>query len=539
MLQFLELKDFALVSSLELRLGPGLSSFTGETGAGKSILVDALLQLAGNRADSDLIRSGQPLALIQGEFGGDGDTITLTRRLQQNGRSTARIDGEVVTLAELTARSRSLLAVHGQHAAFGLTGTGNHRRILDRLLDAAGSAARQRVRDLHAEWHDTTSRLDALSRGEQERARRFDAVTWQLEEISAAGLRDGEEEELRGRLEELRNADAVAEGAATAFDMLTGRDDSVTDLLVRARRSLGAAARFSNALVPLARELGEAAAAVQATAAEVEAFLGSLASDPRELEDTESRLAQIEALKRKYGDGIGEILAFAAGLAAEKEELRGSDALLLELGRRKEELEAELIRACGLLTRSRKQAAQQLERGTGVRLRELGMEAARFEVAFSPLPSPSAAGMEDVRFLFSANPGEPLKDLVQVASGGELSRLLLALNLVTGSDQPLLVFDEVDAGTGGLAAVAIGRLLRRLAEGRQVLVVTHLPQVAAFADRQYQVEKAREGGRTVTRVRELDSDGRRRELARMLSGQVTEASLQAADELLRASAGIT
>ena len=167
------------------------------------------------------------------------------------------------------------------------------------------------------------------------------------------------------------------------------------------------------------------------------------------------------------------------------------------------------------------------------------MEAARFEVAFSPLPSPSVSGMEDVRFLFSANPGEPLKDLVQVASGGELSRLLLALNLVTGSDQPLLVFDEVDAGTGGLAAVAIGQLLRRLAEGRQVLVVTHLPQVAAFAGRQYQVEKAREGGRTVTRVRELDADGRRRELARMLSGQVTEASLQAADELLRASAGTT
>jgi len=536
MLRFLELKDFALFSSLELELGPGLSAFTGETGAGKSILVDALMQLSGNRADSGLIRSGTNAALIQGEFRDGRNTTTLARRLQANGRSTARIDAELVTVAELTERSRTMLAVHGQHAAFELTGAGNHLRMLDRMLGAAGLEARERVRRLHAEKQETAERLAELTRSEQERARRLDSLTWQLDEIEAAELTEGEEETLRARLKELHNADAVADGAALAFDLLIDREDAAADLLVQAQRNLAAAARYSSALEPLAGELAEAAAAVQATGAEVEDFLSGLVNEPGELERIQGRLALIEGLQRKYGSDIAEILEFAAGLAAEQEQLSLADSLISESEDRLQELEAELAATCRILSRERSAVAGQLEARMGGYLSELGMEAARFEVAFSQLETPAAHGAENGRFLFSANPGEPLRDLNQVASGGELSRLLLALNLVTGSDQPVLVFDEVDAGTGGRAAIAIGQLLRRLAEGRQVLVVTHLPQVAAFAARQYHVEKLPAGGRTLTQVRELDAEGRRAELARMLSGQVTEASLHAADELLGSAA---
>lgn len=535
MLTLLELKDFALFSSLELRLGPGLSAFTGETGAGKSILVDALLQLSGNRADSGLIRSGSSAALIQAEFSDVSDTVTLARRLQDSGRSTARIDAELVTVAELTQRSRSLLAVHGQHAAFELTGTGNHLRILDRLLGSAGLHALEAVRKLHAERQDIARQLTELNRSEQERARRLDSLTWQLDEIEAAKLREGEEEELRSRLNELRNADSVAEGAALAFSLLADSEGSATDLLITAQKNLANAARYSSALAPLAGELAEAGASVQAIAAEVEEFLAGLVNEPGELERIQARLALLESLQRKYGSSIAEVLAFAAGLREEKDQLGRADSLISGFSERLEQLDVELHAAARVLSRERSAAAGQLEARMGGYLGDLGMDAARFEVGFSQLEAPGANGAENVRFLFSANPGEPLKDLSQVASGGELSRLLLALNLVTGSDQPVLVFDEVDAGTGGRAAIAIGRLLRRLAEGRQVLVVTHLPQVAAFAEHQFHVEKLREDGRTVTRVRELDRQGRREELARMLSGQVTEASLHAADELLSSS----
>ncbi len=532
MLKLLELRDFALIDRLELPLQPGLNAFTGETGAGKSILVDALLQLAGNRADLSLIRAGSDSALIQGEF----DSFTLTRKLQENGRSSARIDGEQVTVSELAKRSAPIIAVHGQHAALELSGAEAHLRLLDRLLDANARQVLTRHQQIHADWLAAQRRLQELKAAIQERARRLDTIDFQLSDIRKAAPVPGEDGELRSQLAELRHAEAVASGGSGALSLLSEDEGSALEQLALAVRSLESAARYSTSLEPLVDELKQALSSVQATSSEIEAFLADFNSDPGLLERSETRLALLEGLQRKYGPELSDVLAFATGLETERTELAAADEELAGSDRLVSELAEALAGSAAELKTHRQQAAAKLQTGLLKHLAQLGMAEARFETVFTELKQPSAHGGERVRFAFSANPGEPLKDLSEVASGGELSRLLLAINLVAGAEQPVLVFDEVDAGTGGVTALAIGTLLRQLARDRQVLVVTHLPQVAAFADTQYHVSKREQGGRTLSGVTRLDREARVRELARMLSGNVTDASLRAAEELLIAAA---
>lgn len=536
MLRLLELRDFALIDRLELQLEPGLNAFTGETGAGKSILVDALLQLAGHRADLSLIRSGAATALIQGEFNGPDGPLILSRRLQQGGRSSARIDGEQVTVSDLAAQAAPLIAVHGQHASLELSGTASHQLMLDRLLDASGRQLLDRHRQLHADWQQAQQRHEQLTARIQERARRLDTIGFQLNEITAAAPAAGEDEELEARLSELRHAEAVASGAAQALALLSESEGSALEQLARALRALESAARYSASLEPLAGELREALSSVQATASEVESFSADFEADPGQLERSEKRLALLDNLKRKYGPGLPDVLAFAAELEAERQQLEAADEELAGSAQRVRELAEALTGSAAELRLLRQEAAERLRTGLLKHLARLGMAEARFDTVFSPLPQPAAHGGDQVRFEFSANPGEPLHNLSEVASGGELSRLLLAMNLVVGARQPVLVFDEVDAGTGGVTALAIGTLLRQLARDRQVLLVTHLPQVAAFADTQYHVSKQERAGRTLSGVVRLDAEGRVRELARMLSGSTSDASLNAARELLEAAA---
>jgi DNA repair protein RecN (Recombination protein N) len=535
MLTLLELRDFAIISELRLELEPGLNAFTGETGAGKSILVDALLQLTGARADTGFIRAGKNSSLVQGEFT-DPEVSSLARRLQLGGRSTARINGEVVLVGELADRASGIIAIHGQHAALSLSDPARQQRLLDRLLTPEGSATLQAYQQSYDEWRQARRQLRELTVASQERARRFSIIEFQLDEIDSAALKPGEQEELLDSLTELRNAEAIVTGAGRAVTLLTESDRSILPQLDGVRRSLDHAARFSETLATLAAELRAAYESLHATTAEIDAFLAEFNMNPSELEKAERRLALIEGLQRKYGDTVEDILAFRAGLAAELTALQNSDEDIAQLERRVAELAAALEELAVAVSAARHDAAARLVNGVNGYLEQLGMPAARFQVRFDPLERLRRSGPERCVFEFSANAGEPLAELAAVASGGELSRVLLAVNLVAGSEQPTVVFDEVDAGTGGRAAVAIGSLLQRLARDRQVLVVTHLPQVAAFAQVQYHVEKHELDGRTVTTVERLSGDGRIRELARMLSGSVTEASLTAATELL-ATAG--
>ena len=543
MLLALELADFAIVDALRVTFAPGFNVLTGETGAGKSILVDALTLLLGGRAESRTVRAGAPSALVQGFFGVANeaeDAEVLTRRVQASGRSSARLDGEVVTIAELSGRGAAQLAIHGQHASQTLLSAGEQRRLLDNQLDVHAQDTLRTVGERYRRLTQVTKELSDLQNALRERARQLDVLQFQVSEIAAANLVPGEEETLRAELESHRHAERILQGSAGALERLSEGEPNVLALLAEAVSSLESAGRYHEVPAALAAELRGALESVQATSAEVESFLGDFGGDPAALELLECRLSQLETLKLKYGGSITEVLEFYATAEAEMTRLHNAEVDLERLQDEQTALNAELTRLTATLTEARRKAAGKLAEDVTRELRPLGLTHAQFSAELGALPEPTATGRDKVTFFLSANLGEPPAPLSAVASGGELSRVMLALNVVTGSQQPTLVFDEVDAGLGGETARTVGHLLKRLAEHHQVLVVTHLPQVAAFADAHFKVEKLEQAGRTVTRVTKLERAKREAELARMLSGAKTKTALAHARELLEeAQAGVT
>ena len=543
MLLALELADFAIVDALRVTFAPGFNVLTGETGAGKSILVDALTLLLGGRAESRTVRAGAPSALVQGFFGAAHeaeDAEVLTRRVQASGRSSARLDGEVVTIAELSGKGAAQLAIHGQHASQTLLSAGEQRRLLDNQLDAHAQDTLRTVGERYRRLTQVTKELSDLQSALRERARQLDVLQFQVSEIAAANLVPGEEETLRAELESHRHAERILQGSAGALERLSEGEPNALTLLAEAVSSLESAGRYHEVPAALAAELRGALESVQATSAEVESFLADFGGDPATLEQLERRLSQLETLKLKYGGSIAEVLEFYATAEAEMTRLHNAEVDLERLQNEQAALSAELTRLTATLTEARRKAAGKLAEDVTRELRPLGLTHAQFSAELGALPEPTATGRDKVTFFLSANLGEPPAPLSAVASGGELSRVMLALNVVTGSQQPTLVFDEVDAGLGGETARTVGHLLKRLAEHHQVLVVTHLPQVAAFADAHFKVEKLEQAGRTVTRVTKLESAKREAELARMLSGAKTKTALAHARELLEeAQAGVT
>ena len=530
-LRRIELRDFAIIRELELELSPGLNVLTGETGAGKSIVVDALALLAGARADTSFVRAGADSALVQGEFDGQ-EVSSAARRIALSGRHAARVDGELVTVGELTDKVGRLVAVFAQHGALELQGAAAQRAQLDRLLPEDARRTLQDHRRAFQRRAEVASLLAAVREAKRERARRLDVLAYQLQEIDEVKPRPGEEDELEAELRTLRHAERVVQGAGAALSALSGEDGGAVQLAADALRELLAAAKYAPALEALAQDLDAALTGLGAVSAEVESFLATFEADPARLDAVQSRLAKLDDLKRKYGEDLAAVAAYREAAARERDELLALDEDEEALAREEAELTAELARLAAAITAARRSAAQRLEAQVEPLLRRLGMPNAVFTVGIEPLADPTANGADDVAFMFSANLGEPPAPVSQIASGGELSRLMLALHLVTGAAQPTLAFDEVDAGVGGRAAREVGALLGELGRGRQVLVVTHLAQVAAFADAHFVVAKAEEGGRTLTTVRRVAGRERAEELARMLSGTVTEASLSHAEELL-------
>lgn len=532
MLRTLELYDFAIADHVVVELGPGLNVLSGETGAGKSLLVDALALLAGGRADTGLVRAGRDSALVQATFG-SAPALTVARRVVREGRNLARIDGEVVTVADLQTTLAPRLGIFGQHAFQTLLDGVEQRALLDGRLAPAAAAALAAYRSAWSERQEVQRQLAAIRAAARERARALDLLRYQVDEIDAAHLRTGEDIALDARLETLRHIERVRAGIVETVHALAADEASATERLAAAVRTLAAAARHDDALRPLHRELGDALTAVQAIAGELETALDRLDAEPGELDRLERRRSEIDALERKYGPGVDGVLRMRAELADELDALARADADDAELSRRESALTATLTREARSVSDGRRTVAGALAPAVVAVLHELALPHARFEVALATRPELGPAGAEQVTFLFGANRGEPTAALREVASGGELSRVMLALHAAAGSDVPSLIFDEVDAGLGGRTGRAVGEVLARLARDRQVLVVTHLAQVAAFADRHLRVDKTEADGRTVTRVTELTGEERVAELARMLAGDDGEAARQHARALLR------
>ncbi len=524
----LEVRRLATIESLDLELLPGFSAFTGETGAGKSIIVDALGLLLGQRGGADLIRTGAEDLLVTGFCG----ETAASRRVTQQGRSTARLDGEVVSLRELGEWSGEHLTIHWQHSAQSLLSAAHQRRLLDGQLPQETADYAQAYR----EWQAARTRLQELQRSERERAQRLDLLEFQARELTEAAPGLGEEEPLQTELNRLANLDSISQGAAGALELLSDGEVSALPLLAEAVRALNAGAKYDETSAQLQTELRAAAEAVQAVAGELRGLAEDSAPDPEELDRVQTRLTLLGKLRAKYGPSMEEVLEFQARVETELKGIHQDEQDAGTLNGEVERLEATAYRQGKVLSAARNKQATPLAASLLRVIRELGMPHAQIRFQFQPLNEAGPHGLEEAVLYFGANPGEESGPLQSVASGGELSRVMLAISTVLGATTPAVVFDEVDAGIGGAAALAVAAQLSRLAQERQVLVVTHLAQLAARADHHYKVEKLLAGGRTLTQVRLLGEHERLEELARMLSGNSSEAALDHARELRGATA---
>ncbi|MBZ9752323.1 DNA repair protein RecN [Deinococcus sp. HMF7604] len=520
----LEVRHLATIEALELDFGAGLSVFTGETGAGKSIIVDALGLLLGARTNTDLIRSGESDLLVTGFWADD----VASRRVTTQGRSTARLDGEVVSLRELQDWAQRRLTIHWQHSAVSLLTPANQRALLDRQLPAQAAAYASAYRA----WTDARARLEALRASERDRARQLDLLQFQTREIAEVAPQPGEEDPLQADLTRLSNLDTIAQSAAAALNLLSDGDENALGFLNEAARALNTSARYDETSAQLQRELKDALSSIQAVVGELRGVAEDQAPDPEELARVEGRLGALSKLRAKYGPTLDDVLTFHAQVETELATLTKDEQDAGTLDADVERLHADLLAAGHTLDEARAEQGPPLAEALLAVIRQLGMPHARLTFHLTPHTEPASSGLSDVTLHFTANPGEELAPLADVASGGELSRVMLAISTVLGADTPAVVFDEVDAGIGGSAAHAVAAQLRQLARTRQVLVVTHLAQIAAQADHHYKVEKYVEGGRTVSRVRLLDASERLEEIARMLSGNTSEAALHHARELL-------
>jgi DNA repair protein RecN (Recombination protein N) len=605
----LRIRDFAIIDELQLTFEPGFSVLTGETGAGKSIIVDAVELVLGGRADSTVVRAGAERAIVEATFqldsarqaeigpilereellGDDANVLLLGREVRLSGRSVSRVNGRAVTLTLLRQVAEGLVDIHGQSEHLSLLQVRKHIDLLDRYAELGPSRAR--VAELAAQVRAVRRELAGLLHNERELAHRADLLQFQIGEIEAAALQPDEEKAVLEERLRLANAEQLAEIAGEALHVLEQGDSeslAALDLLGTALRALERLARIDPALEPQLRSAESINYQAEELVRSLRDYEEQVEHNPRRLQEVEERLALIRQLQRKYGPTIADVLAYASQAARELDTITHSEERIAQLQQEEERLLADLGTLAVALSHQRREAAQQLAVGIEEELTDLRMDGARFGVDFEwredaqgvPLSQPvstfrfqvsgsgidqpesfdvdskaplkvsfDSSGIDRVEFLVSPNPGEPLKPLARIASGGETSRLMLALKAVLSraDETPTLVFDEIDQGIGGRVGTTVGEKLWGLSAGaeagdlhHQVLCVTHLPQLAAFGDVHFHVEKHVEeietGERTVTRVKPLKGEARVEELAQMLGGS-GQAVYRSAEEILEHVAG--
>jgi len=569
MLTTLRISGLAIVDEVEVRLGPGLHVLTGETGAGKSILVNALHLVLGGRASSDLLREGAEEASVEALFelpaghaalarleaagvpAPAGGELLVRRTVARSGRGRAFVNGSLVTASMLEEVMRGLVDVSGQHEHVSLLDPRTHLPLLDAFAGTSdparpGGALLGRYREA---WAGLSSRLReraALLAEDGERARRLDYLAFQLKEIEAADPRPGEDQALEQERKVLAAGERLREAARSAEGLAYGEEGSASERLGRALRALSDAAHTDPRLEGPLSLLRSAAAEAEEAGRELSRYADALGGDPERLCEAEARLELLRQLSRKHGGSLEAVLARREAMRAELAGVQGSGERLAQLGREVERLGPEALALARELSEARREAAGRFVRAVRKELMSLAMGRSQLEVAFGP-PDGGAEhggallgpdGAERAEVLLAPNPGEPARPLGRIASGGELSRVLLAVKRAQMRTDPVptYVFDEVDAGIGGAVAEAVGRLLSEVSRGRQVICVTHLPQVAAFADRHHRVEKRVAGGRTGVLVQPLDRAEQQGEVARMLAGQtITASALEHAAALIEAA----
>ena len=548
MLELLHIENIAIIEAADIEFAPGFNALTGETGAGKSIVIDSLSAVLGQRTSRELIRTGADKAFVSAAFSGtapeltetlgiqpeaDG-TLLLQREIQTDGKNVCRVNGRPVTVGQLRALGAQLLNIHGQHDGQQLLDEEQHIVYLDSFGRA--EILINTYAEKYKHFTDIRRQIGALQMDEAEKARRVDTLQYQIEELRRAKLKPGEEEELTARRGMLRNAEKFL-GAVAGADYALNGDDSgggALSALRQAQDALGGVRHLDDAFGQLYERLGEAYSEVYDIAATVEDKRGELDVSPGELDRVESRMDLLYRLKKKYGATVEDMLDYQARCEAELAQIEDAGDTLARLEQELARAETDARQAAQALSDARKAAADRLTAQILTELQQLDMGKIRFAVNFAEKPLDSD-GMDTVRFLMSANVGEELRPIHKIASGGELARIMLAMKNVLSEQDHVgtMVFDEVDTGVSGRAAQKVAEKMARISRRKQVLCVTHLPQLAAMADTHFSVEKGERGGRTYTEVRRLDREQRRRELARLTGGShVSQTMLDGAEELL-------
>jgi len=562
MLVELRAENYAVIDHAIAEFGPGLNLLTGETGAGKSILVDALSLLMGGKASTDVVRHGAEkasvacvfestpgaeLILEQNGIQAEGNEIILRREILSTGKGRVFVNNQPATIAVLRQLAPELALVHAQSETLSSFDQTQQRILLDRFADIATDS----IVEAHAAWRTASNRLSELLQGEQDRLRMVDLWSYQHKEITAAQLDPGEDLKLETEKRVLANAEKLYTASMSGFEQLYEGSASAEAALRAAIRNVEELSRFDARFVESVQQLESSRAIAEDIGASLRDYAESINASPERLAEIEDRLAVFDRLRRKYGKTIDEVIAFGIDVGARLAEVEDRDELLKELRAVVRDAATAYQKVAASLTVARKAAAAKLTKIAETQINSLAMKV-RFEVAVSSPQEEqeesewTSHGWDTVQYRIATNPGEPMKPLTEIASGGEMSRVMLALKVAvedsTGRGKKktaaprTLVFDEIDIGIGGRAAEAVGHKLKALGRGQQVICVTHLPQIAAFADQHFLIEKREEQGRTKTRIRLLDQRARTHEVARMLSGAtVTDTSIQHAAQMIAAS----
>jgi DNA repair protein RecN (Recombination protein N) len=562
----LRLENYAVIDNAAVEFASGLNLLTGETGAGKSILIDALALLLGEKASSEVIRTGAERAVVSAVFecdGAAGDAIEKV--LEHNGLDESE-DGSLIVRREIAAGGKGRVFVNNQAATVAVlrqlaphvaTIHAQNESILAfdaparlGLLDGFAGAQIEPVAAAFEAWKGIRARIDDLERGEQDRLRLVDLWVFQQREIEEAKLQAGEDEQLETEKRVLANAEKIYNAAMQAFDLLYEGDGSTTASMRAAQKQIEELARYEPKFREALTALETARISVEDVGATVRDYAGGIHASPEHLAEVEDRLALLDRLKRKYGPALEDVIAFGADVACKLSEIENKDEILRELRAELAKAGAEYLRAARALSKSRQDAARKLEKLVEAEINDLAMKSAfRIEMTTSEQEGNwTSTGIDQVIYMIATNPGEPMRQLEHIASGGELSRVMLALkvSVEAGADSNLrkkrpgsqrtMVFDEIDTGIGGRAAESVGKKLKALARANQVLCVTHLPQIATFADQHYVIEKKERSGRTRTSIRAVVGEERTEEVARMLSGaKLTDTSRKHAEQMIKAN----
>ncbi|MDR3295031.1 MAG: DNA repair protein RecN [Clostridiales Family XIII bacterium] len=547
MIHHIAIRDFAIISELDVDLFPGLSVITGETGAGKSIIIEAVSLALGSRADSAMVRAGRPKAVIQiaaelPDGAGGVSEIILTREISANGKSLAKINGEMVSLSQLSAFSARLADIHGQYDHHSLFRTENHLSLVDSFHAAEIVPAKAEVAAAWREHSAAARELSSLLENEASAKRQLDFMRFELDEITKARPMPGEDAALREQLAILQNSGAIHDGLSAAWDILYDNAPSVMDALGRAMQELQAVSGYSKELGDISQSISDCYFTLEDLTGSIRACRERIDFSPESLNAAIARLDLIEALCAKYGGSVETMLEHKEKLTETLDTIENFDEHKAKLAALLAERETVLLKLSESLHGLRKKSAEELEAKINAELSGLNFSNARFAVDFRETGDPkrrfSENGTDVVEFLISANKGQPLLPLAKVASGGEMSRMLLAFKAVTGDYDhiPTLIFDEIDSGISGVTASIVGEKLIKMAENRQIVCITHLPQIAACGRHHYSIQKNADDETTYTTLEALGADARIREIARLLGGAaVTEKTLESARELIELS----